>query len=173
MSSLTSLQVQRPGQCCPLNSLLIAVLRFDWNVGNNRGKCGSDVKRKDCVKDERWSTSGWRDDNKKWIFDSLPGSQAGVHYYRQNQTKKKKRRVKRERMVLPFKEACPQLPAWASETLILWQREKQLVLGSGNLRFLFLSIPKSSSLSTVGFPVAVAMSLSLFWCFSSWQETCF
>lgn len=30
---------------------------------------------------------------------------------------KQKRRVKR--MVLPFKEACPQLPAWASETLIL------------------------------------------------------
>lgn len=76
-------------------------------------------------------------------------------------------------MVLPFKEACAQLPAWASETLILWQREQQLVLGSGNLRFHFLSIPKSSSLSTVGFPVAVAMSLPLLWCFSSWQETCF
>lgn len=47
--------------------------------------------REDCVIDERWTTSGWRDDNKKWIFDCLPGSQAGVHYYRQNQTKKKKK----------------------------------------------------------------------------------
>lgn len=57
---------------------------------------------------------------------------------------RKKRRVKKERMVLPFKEACPQLPAWASETLILCQREKQL--GNGNLRFHFLSIRESSSL---------------------------
>lgn len=42
--SLTSLPVQRPGQHWPINCLLIAVLYCDWNIGNNRGKPGSDVE---------------------------------------------------------------------------------------------------------------------------------
>lgn len=150
-----------------------------------RGKPGSDVKWGLChTVDEQWTTSGWRwgralrvqswrINQNEFLTVCLAGSQAGVHYYGQNQTKRKKRRVEKERMVLPFKEACPQLPAWASEALILCQRANQLVLGSGNLRFHVLSIRKSSSLLTEGFPVAVTMSLSHLWWFSTWQETCF
>lgn len=149
-----------------------------------RGKPASDVKWGLChTVDEQWTASGWRWGralrvqswriNQNEFFDSLPGwftGRSSLLWAKSN--KKKKRRVEKERMVLPFKEACPQLPAWASETLSLCQRAKQLQLGNGNLRFHVLSIRKSSLL-TEGFPVAVTLSLSHLWWLSTWQETCF
>lgn len=171
MPSLTSLPVQRPGWCWPLNCLLIAVLYCDWHVGNKRKTwkwCEvRAVSYCSWAVDYLWvkvgaGFKGTELENKsKWIFDSLPGWFTGrISLLWAKSNKKKKRRVEKERMVLPFKEACPQLPAWASETFILCQRAKQLVLGNGNLRFHVLSIRKSSSLLTEGFPVAVTMSLS-------------